>query len=347
MTTRKIVLQNTDLVFYLTDFLDDISSFNLFNSNKYYNTIIKTHQHRYTIKKRLDTQYDKHIILSSNYKIKMIELYYNVDASMIEKLPNSLNYLHITIPLKITDINIADYLHGIIKSPDKNIDKLPDNLSHLKISGDFNYSIYNLPSKLNYLEISGNFNQPIDNLPKNLKNLKLGHSFNQTLDNLPPSLEKLSLFYTSFNKPVNYLPLSLKTISFGFNFDQPVDNLPSSLEKLSFYYKFDHPVDNLPKGLKTLIFSGGKFNQTLDNLPKGLKTLMLQKYYVKGTRFNQPIDNLPPTLEKLVISDHFNHPIDKLPLTLKEVTIYSRSKQLDLSYLENAVIKMISNNLEI
>ena len=218
MSSKTIILNNKDLVFYISDFLDDKSSFNLFNCNKYYNSMIKNNSHRYTIKKILNIQNNKHFILSSNYKIKAIELYYNVDASIIEKLPNSLSYLHVTIPLKITNMDILGNVPDIRLS-DKNIDKLPDNLYHLKISGDFNYSIDNLPSNLNCLEISGKFNQSIDNLPKNLKKLTLGYSFDQPVDRLPPSLEKLSLFYTSFNQPVNYLPLSLKTISFGFQFD--------------------------------------------------------------------------------------------------------------------------------
>ena len=42
---------NTDILFYISDFLDDKSSFNLFLTNKYYSNLIKKYPYRYNIKK--------------------------------------------------------------------------------------------------------------------------------------------------------------------------------------------------------------------------------------------------------------------------------------------------------
>jgi len=70
MNPKSIILNNKDLIFHISDFLDDKSSFNLFNSNKYYNAMIKNNQHRYTIKRKLTMKKNKNIIMTSTYKMK-------------------------------------------------------------------------------------------------------------------------------------------------------------------------------------------------------------------------------------------------------------------------------------
>lgn len=42
MSSKDIILQNRDLLFYLTDFLDDASAFKFLNTNKHYNTLINS-----------------------------------------------------------------------------------------------------------------------------------------------------------------------------------------------------------------------------------------------------------------------------------------------------------------
>ena len=68
MNSKLIILFNSDIIFYITDFLDDKSSFRLFNTNKYYHTIISKYPSRYTIKKYVE-DYNPKLSLLIKYKI--------------------------------------------------------------------------------------------------------------------------------------------------------------------------------------------------------------------------------------------------------------------------------------
>ena len=175
MTAQNIVLNNHDLVFYLSDFLDDTSSFKLFNTDKHYTYMIQKYPHRYTVKK----------IVSSNNNINYgykIENFRQDENQPVNKLPPSLKHL----------------VFG--KSFNQPVDNLPPSLKYLTFEVRFNQPVDNLPPSLKHLEFGFCFNRHVDNLPPSLKHLTFGNDFNQPVDNLPPSLKHLA-FGKSFNQP--------------------------------------------------------------------------------------------------------------------------------------------------
>jgi len=70
MNSKNIVLYNTDLYFLITDYLDDKSSNQLFDIDKYHSMMIDNNSHRYTIK-------DNSIILDEYMDIDNLEYYRN------------------------------------------------------------------------------------------------------------------------------------------------------------------------------------------------------------------------------------------------------------------------------
>jgi hypothetical protein len=242
MSAKSIILNNNDLVFHIAEFIDDNSSFNLFNSNKYYNAMIKNNQHRYTIKKKLTMKNNKNLILSSNYKIKTIEVYENFYQYDIDNLPKYIDNLYISLTSKQKNITINN---------------LPSKLKHLKVFGQFNNSIDHLPNSLKKLSISNIFNQNIDKLPDSLTHLDITGDFNKPIDHLPKYLETLHLGYV-LNQNIDKLPNSLTHLVIGGNFNKPIDHLPSSLTYLELNGSFNQPIDHLPKNLKKLVFFSTK-----------------------------------------------------------------------------------------
>jgi hypothetical protein len=51
MNSKDIILHNKDILFYISDFLEDEDSYNFFNIKKYHHNIFKNNKHRYTIKR--------------------------------------------------------------------------------------------------------------------------------------------------------------------------------------------------------------------------------------------------------------------------------------------------------
>ena len=256
MNSKDLVLNCKDLVFYITTFLNDTSSFRLFNCNIYYNNMIKNDPHKYTIKREVsnDTRsgdLDNKKLLK--YKIKI----YNEKRNLsIEQLD---------IPKYIEELHLSKF--------NQLVDGLPNGLLLLKLGNDFNQSIDNLPHSLTKLDLMDcrYFNQSINHLPKSITHLSLGDSFNQSIsiDNLPNGLLTLRLGH-SFNQSVDKLPSSLKHLYIGDKFNQSVDYLPSSLEYFSIGFFFNKRLDYLPKNLRYLVV-GQMFNQPLDNLPRNLR----------------------------------------------------------------------------
>lgn len=51
MTAKDTILHNKDILFYISDFLDDEDSYNFFNMKRYHYNLFKNNKHRYTIKR--------------------------------------------------------------------------------------------------------------------------------------------------------------------------------------------------------------------------------------------------------------------------------------------------------
>ena len=227
MNSKLIILFNSDIIFYITDFLDDKSSFRLFNTNKYYHTIISKYPSRYTIKKYVE-DYNPKLSLLIKYKI--------------------INYEHtenISIPRTVKNMIFGNLFN-------KEVTNLPVSLNCITFGYNFNNCVDNLPHNLQYLRFGDCFNKSVDNLPRTLKQIYFGKYFDQPVDHLPSSLEKI-VFGDCFNKNVDNLPESLKKLTLKTKFNKPLNNLPI-LTHLTLSKKYKLSKENLPKSLISLNF---------------------------------------------------------------------------------------------
>lgn len=191
----NIVLNNSDLVLYLSEYLKDKEAFNLFLVSKTLNSILNNHKNRYTIKQYVD---ENEITTLNKYKIKKVKNISN--CSMI--------------PYGTTHVVFDN--HFVNK-----LDKIPDTVTHIIFGTYFNQSLEGLPPNLKTL-IFGNsvflngyktsyFNKSVDELPDSLLYLELGHKFNQKINKLPVKLETLKLGYY-YTENINYLPENLSNL---------------------------------------------------------------------------------------------------------------------------------------
>lgn len=145
-----------DLLFYLSDFLNDHSSFQFFVVNKYIYNLLICNSRRYTIKKQVsDRIYKEHQL--DHFKVK--KYYYT-------------NYTNSTNSDNLLDI--------------------PASVTSLTFIQNFNLPIYKLSDNIRNLTFGHMFDQVVTIYPKNLVTLTFGHRFNQSVDNLPSSLRNLT-----------------------------------------------------------------------------------------------------------------------------------------------------------
>jgi hypothetical protein len=153
-----------DVLFYISDFLDDKSAFNLFLCKKNFYLSLKNNPHRYTIKK----------IVKKIYKYR-IKKYLHPKNETLKDLPESITHLY-----------FCDHFNQPLNS-------LPPNLTYLYFGLRFNQPLPKLPSTLTHLYFGGKFNKPLIDLPISLKRLAFGWSFNHPLKDLPKTLEIIVL----------------------------------------------------------------------------------------------------------------------------------------------------------
>jgi len=122
MTSKDIVLYNTDLLFLITEYLDDKSSNNLFNIDKHHDKMIVNHSYRYTIK-------DNSIILDEYMDIDNLEDYrdyfsrYYLSRKKIFKCKNA------TIDVSCNINFLINYDNTIYYEEDEDI--IPENWNEL------------------------------------------------------------------------------------------------------------------------------------------------------------------------------------------------------------------------
>jgi hypothetical protein len=195
LKNMNTVLNNSDLVLYLSDYLTDKEAFNLFSISKTLNNILNNHKNRYTIKQYVD---ENEITTLNKYKIKKVKNISN--CSMI--------------PYGTTHVIFEEHFFN-------KLDKIPDTVIHIIFGTYFNESLEGLPPNLKTL-IFGNsvflncyktsyFNKSVDELPDSLLYLELGHKFNQKINKLPAKLETLKLGYY-YTENINYLPENLTSL---------------------------------------------------------------------------------------------------------------------------------------
>ena len=217
----NIVLNNSDLILYISDYLTDKEAFTLFSASKTLNNILNKHKNRYTIKGYVD---ESEITTLNKYKIKKVKKISNCN----------------TIPYGITHVIFDNYF----------VDKLngiPDTVTHIIFETYFNQSLEGLPPNLKTL-IFGNsfflygyktsyFNKSIDNLPESLLYLELGHKFNQKINKLPPKLETLKLGYY-YRENINWIPDGLIHLNIrDGNLNNNI-NIPHTLQTLDVGSKY-------------------------------------------------------------------------------------------------------------
>ena len=125
------------------------------------------------------------------------------------------------------------------------------HLRHLEIR-DNNYNTpliqdWHLPDQITHLVLTGRFNQSLvaGVFSPNLHTLVLGHHFNKPIvaNVLPTELHTLVLG-KSFNQPIvaGVLPTKLHTLVLGEHFNRTIDHnvLPTSLQQLILPYCYTH-----------------------------------------------------------------------------------------------------------
>lgn len=223
------VLNDPYQLFYITDFLDDETSVNLFRTNKYKYQLLKKYSDRYTVKKRVDyTELKRYT--KRGFKVK--DLRYNTNRSIKkDDIPDTITSIRFGFSFNKSVRYLPDSITRIMFDYEFNqpVDDLPPNLTHLTFGIRFNQQLDNLPPSLTYLAFGCFFDQPLDNLPEGLTHLYLSRFFNHSLDNLPEGLTHLYLD-DWFNQPINKFPKSLTYLRLGYSFKQSLDNLPKNVE---------------------------------------------------------------------------------------------------------------------
>lgn len=145
----------------------------------------------------------------------------------------------------------------------KELQELPDTLTHLTFDDDFNQSLADvtLPPKITRLTFGLRFDQPLDcvHLPDTLTHLTFGDAFDQRLENatLPPMLTHLTFGYY-FNRPLDrvVLPPMLTHLKFGERFDQSLDavRFPSTLSLLTLHRKYNYNLLFVPLHSAILLY---------------------------------------------------------------------------------------------
>jgi hypothetical protein len=267
-----------DLLFYVSEFLNDKDACNLFNTCKTINKLVKKYQ-RYSIK----------CIVTD--KLNVPEFYKILKMNTSKKFTN--------LPRYLKTLTIS----GKSSKPIE----FPLNIVNLECFGDFNLSNSKLPDNLLHLNINLlNCNNIV--LPNTIENLSVGNCFNLNTDNLPSSLKYL-FFYEKFNNSIDNLPQNLKHLGLSQDFNKNVDCLPSSLKYLKFGDSFNQHVEHLPQNLTHLIF-GGYFNKPINNIPVSIVYLSL------GKEFNHPLPHLP-NLKVLILNQDYKQSLNNIPTTTK------------------------------
>jgi len=139
------ILYITDILFFISNYLDDKDAFNLFSTNKYINSLLQKYPQRYIVKRFVnDTDYT---IITKNYTI--IKYVYNTNRPITN------------LPPKITHLRLGNRYKLPVRD-------LPDTITHIICGTNFNCMIENYPSDLKYLYLGWSFNQKLKDLPKEL-----------------------------------------------------------------------------------------------------------------------------------------------------------------------------------
>lgn len=247
----NIVINNSDLILKITDYLNDNDSFSLFITDKLHHDIINKYPHKYTIKRT--------VLRNQRRFFK-----YRVDKYLTDKNEYP--------PL----VNIIEYRHQF----NTKIQNIPKGTKVLKFGFYFNQNIDDMDNKdnnnslesLSTLIFGVSFNNIINKYPQNIRNIAFGMYYNRPIINLPPNIKCICLG-ANYNLSL-HLPNTVTHLALGFNYNYPLINLPSSLLYLKLGYKYKHDLCNLPPNLEELVLNTN-YKKPLLNLPKSLKKVTI------------------------------------------------------------------------
>ena len=119
MTTRENFLQNKDLIFYLSDFLDDKTALNLFKVDKSRNNFIINYPKRYKVKNKvIDLGYINNLTDLEDCKEQFIISFYN--------------YKYTSIDIIFTLHFLLDYDNTVYNENNDDNDIIPNNYDDLE-----------------------------------------------------------------------------------------------------------------------------------------------------------------------------------------------------------------------
>ena len=187
-----------------------------------------------------------------------------------------------------TDINFEHLYNKIIFSESENINHLIDkyythkqNIKEINYTyrSSFNRNVDNLPNNITHIIFGCYFNKTVDNLPITLSHLIFGENFNQNVDSLPNSLTHIS-FNLYFNQPVDNLPNSLIKIKFYNHINCPytheINCLPDSIEIIILDVDYCLPIDKFPENLKIILCSASFIKN--NKIKSGVKIVESKPY---------------------------------------------------------------------
>lgn len=186
---------------------------------------------------------------------------------------------------------------------------IPENVTHVKTSYDFNKNIEHITwsPNLQSIKFGAYFNQSLSNVkfPNSVKHISFGieynwSSFEQSLQNFkfPEELvEFINQGKGCSESLANIIfPNSLKKIILGWNFNYCLDNViwPTSLEFINFSCSFSQSLSNVkfPPSLKCIEFHQSESSVPINTINHPIKELRLSFIYV-----DIDIKLLPTSLE--------------------------------------------------
>jgi len=208
------IIYNKDLLFYLSDFLKDDDSINLFLINKYTCNLFCLYSNRYNVKKEVSFL-DKYRVKRYVHNQKDLITFPNL---LSIRFGDDFNKLIPIYPLGLEELYFGDSFNQYVSS-------FPKTLKKLVFGKKFNQNIKEYPPELKYLKFGELYNQPIIiKLPDTLEHLKYGYNFNQNVNGkLPPSLIYLE-FGKLFNHNIEEIPDRLERIVFSSNSQMPFND---------------------------------------------------------------------------------------------------------------------------
>lgn len=249
-------------------------------------------------------------------------------------------------------INLPDTLKVIKKmfgiSKPFRVDKLPKNLTCLKISvlGMFGDLIY--PDSITKINIDNTLTENILKWPNSAKTINIQNQKITDIGILPESCTFLNLDASNLKEDRYYLPnltnLTLNLTNIGLKSlsklttliihksSYQIDEWPTNLTYLSLK-KYPYKLVHLPDSLKTLICESD-FNFVIKKWPKSLTKVKFMQ------TFNRYQEHWPPNLQSITYGDSYTQSYSKLPDSVTKIS-YGKKHCKDIMEWPLSIKKLV------